>query len=115
MDRKPVILMFSLEMGKLSIGNRMLCSRAQVDAHKLRTGNIPTEDYQELNRAVGELAGTKILIEPMFEQKDQGVERLVLSCGGNFCVYSKVFKVRTHVSRAELCRFSVLGESPKLV
>lgn len=63
LDHRPVVLLFSLEMGKLSIGNRMLCSRARVDAHRLRTGNIPNEDYQELNRAVGELANTRIFID----------------------------------------------------
>lgn len=63
MDHSPVVLFFSLEMGKLSIGSRMLCSRAEVDAHKLRTGNIPHEDYQRLSHAVGELANTKIFID----------------------------------------------------
>jgi replicative DNA helicase len=41
----------------------MLCSRARVDAHKLRTGRIPNEDYAELSRAAGELSTTNIFID----------------------------------------------------
>ena len=63
MDHDPTVLFFSLEMGKLSIVQRMLCSRARVDAHKLRTGKIPREDYAELARAAGELQQTRIFID----------------------------------------------------
>ncbi len=63
LDVDPVILLFSLEMGQQSIVSRMLCSRARVDAHKLRTGHIPADDYAELGRAAGELSGTKIFID----------------------------------------------------
>ena len=63
LDRDPSVLFFSLEMGKQSIVSRMLCSRARVDAHKLRTGRIPAEDYAELARAAGELANSKLFID----------------------------------------------------
>jgi replicative DNA helicase len=61
--RNPVVLLFSLEMGKQQIASRMLCSRARVDAHKLRTGRIPPEDYAQLNEAAGELARANIFID----------------------------------------------------
>ena len=63
LDHQPSILFFSLEMGQQSIVRRMLCSRARVDAHKLRTGRIPNEDYAELSRAAGELASTHVYID----------------------------------------------------
>jgi replicative DNA helicase len=63
LERPPVVLLFSLEMGQQSIVRRMLCSRARVDAHKLRTGRIPTEDYAELSRGAGELERLKIFID----------------------------------------------------
>lgn len=63
LDRDPSVLFFSLEMGRQSIVSRMLCSRARVDAHKLRTGRVPAEDYAELARAAGELAGSKLFID----------------------------------------------------
>ena len=63
LDVPPTVLFFSLEMGQGSIVQRMLCSRARVDAHKLKTGIIPAEDYAELGRAAGELSDTKIFID----------------------------------------------------
>ncbi len=63
LDRPASVLFFSLEMGHQSIVRRMLCARARVDAHRLRTGRIPTEDYAELSRAAGELSGLKIFID----------------------------------------------------
>ena len=37
-DGPPVVLFYSLEMGAQSVVSRMLCTRARVDAHKLKTG-----------------------------------------------------------------------------
>lgn len=62
-DHDPVVLFFSLEMGRLSIVNRMLCSRARVDAHKMRTGKIDPSSYADLTQAAGELQGSKLFID----------------------------------------------------
>lgn len=62
-ERDPSVLFFSLEMGRMSIVQRMLCSRARVDAHKMRTGRIPNEDYAELVRAAGELQAARLFID----------------------------------------------------
>ena len=62
-DGPPVVLFFSLEMGAQSIVSRMLCSLARVDAHKLKTGNIPADDYSELARAAGELRECRMFID----------------------------------------------------
>ncbi|HTF88970.1 MAG TPA: replicative DNA helicase [Planctomycetota bacterium] len=63
LDVNPTVLLFSLEMGKQQIVSRMLCCKARVDAHKLRTGRLPNEDYQQLAEAAGELSGAKIFID----------------------------------------------------
>lgn len=62
-DGPPVVLFFSLEMGAQSIVSRMLCAHARVDAHKLKTGNIPADDYSELARAAGELRECRMFID----------------------------------------------------
>ncbi|MCB9915787.1 MAG: replicative DNA helicase [Planctomycetes bacterium] len=62
-DGPPVVLFFSLEMGKQSVVQRMLCTRARVDAHKLKTGHIPADDYAELARAADELSGLRVFID----------------------------------------------------
>ena len=63
MDVKPVILFFSLEMGQQSLATRMLCTRARVDAHALKTGRIPPDDYAELAQAAGELGEMGIFLD----------------------------------------------------
>ncbi len=63
LDRPPVVLLFSLEMGRQQVVSRMLCSRARVDAHRLRSGRIPSEDRAELTTAADELSRAKIFID----------------------------------------------------
>lgn len=63
LDRKPTVLMFSLEMGRQQLVNRMLCTRARVDAHRLRTGQIRPDDRAELASAADELRRANIFID----------------------------------------------------
>ncbi|MCP3919316.1 MAG: replicative DNA helicase [bacterium] len=62
-EHMPVVLFFSLEMGRLSICQRMLCSRARVDAHRLRSGKIDRAQYTDLGTAAGELRDMRLLID----------------------------------------------------
>jgi len=48
---------FSLEMSKEQLVQRMLCSHAKVDAHKVRTGYLETRDWPRLTAAAGKLSG----------------------------------------------------------
>jgi len=63
LDRPPSILVFSLEMGRQQLAARLLCMRARVDAHGLRTGRVSNEDRQELLAAADELNRTHIFID----------------------------------------------------
>jgi len=63
LDRTPSILLFSLEMGRQQLVSRMLCTRARVDAHRLRSGRIPHEDRAELAAAADELSRARIFID----------------------------------------------------
>jgi replicative DNA helicase len=56
-------LLFSLEMGRDEITQRLLCSEARVDAGKLRTGNFDERDWQKITAAVGRLAEAPIFID----------------------------------------------------
>jgi replicative DNA helicase len=56
-------LLFSLEMGRDEITQRLLCSEARVDASKLRTGNFDDRDWQKVTAAVGRLAEAPIYID----------------------------------------------------
>jgi replicative DNA helicase len=53
---KVPVLFISLEMGKLEIGDRMLCARSRVDGHKLRTGiSLGHQELTQLGKAYNEL------------------------------------------------------------
>ena len=54
---------FSLEMSKEQLVQRMLCSHARVDAHKVRTGYLSTSDWPRLTAAAGKLSEAPIFID----------------------------------------------------
>lgn len=57
------VAVFSLEMSKEQLVNRMLCSEAMVDSQKMRTGKLDDEDWKKLARALGPLAEAPIFID----------------------------------------------------
>ena len=57
------IAIFSLEMSKESLLQRMVASVAQIDSHKFRTGNLRQSDWQELTQALGNLGGAPLWID----------------------------------------------------
>jgi len=61
-DKVPVAF-FSLEMSKEQLVQRMLCSHARVDAHKVRTGFLSQSDWPRLTNAAGKLSEAPIFIE----------------------------------------------------
>ncbi len=62
--KKPrPIALFSLEMPKEQLVQRMLCSEAQVDMHKLRGGYLGGDDLTRLSTAGGMLHQTGIYID----------------------------------------------------
>jgi replicative DNA helicase len=57
------VAVFSLEMSKVQLVMRMLCSQAQVDAHSLRMGYLGKDDMRQLTSAAGQLAEAPIFID----------------------------------------------------
>ncbi len=60
---KVPVAIFSLEMSKEQLVNRMLCSEAMLDAQKLRTGTLEDEDWEKLVQAMGPLSEAPIYID----------------------------------------------------
>ncbi len=60
---KKAVCIFSLEMSADQLVNRVLSSEALVNSYTLRTGELAPEDWENLARAAGELAGCDILID----------------------------------------------------
>ncbi|MBP9827071.1 replicative DNA helicase [Candidatus Saccharibacteria bacterium] len=54
---------FSLEMSKEQLIDRLLASESGIDSWKLRTGNLEDKDFEKLNRAMGIMAEAPIFID----------------------------------------------------
>jgi len=61
-SRAPTIV-FSLEMSKESLVQRMLCSVSRVDAGRLRTGHLGESDWPKLTNGAGMLSEAPIYID----------------------------------------------------
>lgn len=60
---KKSVAIFSLEMSKEQLTNRLICSEANIDSQKLRMGMLEDEDWPKLTRAVGVLSQAPIYID----------------------------------------------------
>ena len=57
------VLIFSLEMSKEQLVQRLLCAEARVDSHHVRTGHLENKDWPRLTNAAGRLAEAPIFID----------------------------------------------------
>ncbi len=62
-ERGVPVAIFSIEMSAEQVMQRMLCSLARVDAHKVRTGFLSTSDWPKLTMAAGKLSEAPIYID----------------------------------------------------
>ncbi|QDU57764.1 replicative DNA helicase [Aeoliella mucimassa] len=62
-DCQAPTLFVSLEMSKLELGDRLLCSRARVNGHRLRNGHISKEESQLLIRTANEISSAPLYID----------------------------------------------------
>ena len=54
---------FSLEMSVQQLVLRLICAEARVDAHSVRTGRLPEDEWRKLSTSVGRLYKAKIFID----------------------------------------------------
>jgi len=60
---KEPVLVFSLEMSKEQLVDRLLAMESGVDAWALRTGNLTDNDFEKIGEAMGVLSEAKIYID----------------------------------------------------
>lgn len=60
---KVPVAIFSLEMSREQLVNRMLASEAMVDSQRMRTGKLEDSDWQKVARALGPLSEAPIYID----------------------------------------------------
>jgi replicative DNA helicase len=57
------VAVFSLEMSKESLLQRLVASVAQIDAHKFRTGHLSREDWRRMTEALGTISSAPLWID----------------------------------------------------
>jgi replicative DNA helicase len=62
-EKATGIGIFSLEMSIQQLVMRLLCAEAKVDAHAVRTGRLPEDDWKRLSIAAGRLTNANIFID----------------------------------------------------
>lgn len=62
-DNKIPTIIFSLEMSKEQLAQRLLCSRARISSHLMRTGRLADQQWTNLSIAVGPLSEAPIFID----------------------------------------------------
>ena len=62
-DHQVPVAIFSLEMSRTELVQRLVCAEALVDVSKLRRGHLNDQDWSRLATAVGRLADAPIFID----------------------------------------------------
>ena len=101
------IAVFSLEMGREMIVDRMISGQAGIDNWKIATGNLDQEDFEKYGVAAGELAEAPIYIDDtpgisVLEMRTK-TRRLMLEHKIDLVIvdYLQLIKARTSESRVQ--------------
>lgn len=62
-DKQKSVLVFSLEMTKEQLMQRLICRREGIDFQALRTGRLPRSEFQKIRLAVSSLKDSKLFID----------------------------------------------------
>jgi replicative DNA helicase len=57
------VAVFSMEMSREQLVQRILCAEAKVDQHRLRTGDLAEEDWRKLHETKDKIANIPIFID----------------------------------------------------
>lgn len=72
-NEKSPVFFVSLEMSRIELAERLLCSQARVDSHKLRRGTLSAEDMDKIIDAGSVLRSAKLFID---DTPAQGLMRI---------------------------------------
>jgi replicative DNA helicase len=106
-NEKKKVGVFSLEMSKEELVDRLLVSQADIDAWRLKTGRLDQQDFMKLSDAMGVLADADIFIDDkpgmtIFEMRTKA-RRLAMEHGLDFLVvdYLQLAHGRTRDNRVQ--------------
>jgi|TARA_B100000945_G_scaffold98469_1_gene77135 replicative DNA helicase len=62
-DYNKKVGIFSLEMSKKQLGERLISSESRINSHKIKTSQLPKGDWRKLSTAADSLSKSKIFID----------------------------------------------------
>lgn len=63
MHEKKAVAIFSLEMSKEELVDRLVVAQSEVDAWKIKTGRLNEDDWDKVSAAMGQLGDTPLFID----------------------------------------------------
>jgi replicative DNA helicase len=72
-ESRETVLFCSLEQARVELAERLLCSQARVESHKLRSGRLGADDITKIVSAGGILRNAKVFID---DTPSQGMLRI---------------------------------------
>ncbi|MDZ4819144.1 MAG: replicative DNA helicase [Planctomycetota bacterium] len=63
MEQQTTTLFCSLEMSSLELGDRLLCSSARINGHRLRNGTISNDDRRKLVEKAAEISSAPLFVD----------------------------------------------------
>jgi replicative DNA helicase len=107
LEKKRGVAIFSLEMNREMIVDRMISSLGGIDNWKISTGNLSQEDFEKYGVAAGELAEAPIFIDDtpgigVLEMRTRA-RRLILEHKIDLVIvdYMQLMRARTRESRVQ--------------
>ena len=79
------VLIFSLEMSKEQLVQRLLCAEAEIDAQRIRSGEIIDHDFGRIASAMGRLGEAPLFIDETpdlnVDKLQEEAENIAIKCG----------------------------------
>ena len=102
---KVPVAIFSLEMSKESLAQRMLCAEAEIEQQKLKTATLSDTGWKKLTRALGRLSEAPIYIDDSASMSSTEIRakarRLKLERGLGLIIIDYLQLMRGNKSRVE--------------
>jgi len=102
-DQRPVAL-FSLEMSRAQVAQRLLASHSQFDLRRMRRGTISPEDWTTLQNAAGPLYEAPLLIDDSAEMtilQLRAKARRLKAAHDIQCVFVDYLQLMSYAGRAD--------------
>jgi replicative DNA helicase len=77
LKNKKSVVIFCSEMSQEQLTQRLLCSEAEIDSNRLRTGYMHADDWTKLDRAMNDIGGSSINVDDSFNMSPNYIKEKI--------------------------------------